>query len=295
MSNAHASLGNRVSTVLARQLGGQLLTYREAAGLNQAQAADSLSAQAAKVAKMERGWVPFRDPDVVALCRLYGVDDPQVVQGLLRLAKLDRERRRAKGWWVNSLTAGTLREYIAMEDVAVKVRTWQLALIPGLFQTPDYMRALAVAAVSPDEIHEVERIVDVRVRRQHRLAGATPLRVHAVIWEAALRQMIGGPQVMRQQLEHLRELSDLPTIDVQVLPFSAGVHSCGGGSFNILMFAEEGAMDVVHMDGLRATNWVEGVEESASYSELFARTCAMSLSPYDSMRFVESIAKGMDE
>lgn len=295
MSKAHAGLGNRVSTVLARQLGGQLLAFREAAGLNQAQAADALSAQAAKVAKMERGWVPFRDPDVVALCRLYEVEDPQVVQGLLRLAKLDRERRRAKGWWVSSLTAGNLREYIAMEDVAIKVRTWQLALIPGLFQTPEYMRALAVAAVSPDEIDEVERIVDVRVRRQHRLGGSSPLRVHAVIWEAALRQMIGGPQVMRQQLEHLRELAERPTIDVQVLPFRAGVHSCGGGSFNILTFAEEGATDVVHMDGLRTTNWVEGVEESASYTELFARTCAMSLSPYDSMRFLESVAKGMNE
>lgn len=295
MSKAQANLGNRVSTVLARQLGGQLLTFREAAGLNQAQAADALSAQAAKVAKMERGWVPFRDPDIVALCRLYGVESQQVVAGLLRLAKLDRERRRAKGWWVTSLTAGTLREYIAMEDVAAKVRTWQLALIPGLFQTPEYTRALAVAAVSPDEIDEVERIVDVRLRRQRRLSGPAPLRVHAVIWEAALRQMIGGPQVMRQQLEHLRELADAPTIDVQVLPFRAGVHSCGGGSFNMLTFAEEGAMDVVHMDGLRTTNWVEGVEESASYTELFARICALSLSPYDSMQFIESIAKGMNE
>ncbi|THA76658.1 XRE family transcriptional regulator [Streptomyces sp. A0642] len=280
---------------MARQLGGQLLAFREAAGLNQAHAADILSAQAAKVAKMERGWVPFRDPDIIALCRLYGVESPQVVEGLLRLAKLDRERRRAKGWWVTSLTAGNLREYIAMEDVAVKVRTWQLALIPGLFQTPEYMRALAVAAVSPDEIDEVERIVDVRLRRQRRLSGPTPLRVHAVIWEAALRQMIGGPRVMRHQLERLRELADEPTIDIQVLPFRAGVHSCGGGSFNILTFAEEGAMDVVHMDGLRTTNWVEGVEESASYTELFARTCATSLSPYDSMMFIEAIAKGMNE
>ncbi|MFF1922254.1 helix-turn-helix domain-containing protein [Streptomyces sp. NPDC058221] len=295
MPKVRADLGNRVSTVLARQLGGQLLTFREAAGLNQTQAAGALSAQAAKVAKMERGWVPFRDPDIVALCRLYGIDGPEVVDGLLRLAKLDRERRRAKGWWASPLTAGNLREYIAMEDVALKVRTWQLALIPGLFQTPEYTRSLAVAAVSPDEIDEVERIVEVRLRRQRRLGGATPLRVHAVIWEAALRQMIGGPQVMRQQLEHLRELAEEPTIDVQVLPFRAGVHSCGGGSFNILTFAEEGAMDVVHMDGLRNTNWVEGVEESASYTELFARTCALSLSPYDSMRVVESIAKGMNE
>ncbi|MFB7555431.1 DUF5753 domain-containing protein [Streptomyces brevispora] len=295
MPKSRADTGNRVSTVLARQLGGQLLGFREAAGLNQAQAAATLSAQAAKVAKMEHGWVPFRDPDVIALCQAYGVDSPDTVDGLLKLAKLDRERRRAKGWWVTSLTQGSLREYIAMEDVALRLQTWQLALIPGLFQTPEYMRALAVAAVSPDRIDEVERLVDVRLRRQRRLRGDNPLRVHAVIWEAALRQMIGGPRVMRQQLEHLCALADQPNIDVQVLPFRAGVHSCGGGPFNILSFAESGALDVVHMDGLRSTNWVEGAEESAAYTDLFARTCATSLSPYDSLRLIESIAKGMNE
>nr|WP_280118749.1 DUF5753 domain-containing protein [Streptomyces brevispora] len=140
-----------------------------------------------------------------------------------------------------------------------------------------------------------ERLVDVRLRRQRRLRGDNPLRVHAVIWEAALRQMIGGPRVMRQQLEHLCALADQPNIDVQVLPFRAGVHSCGGGPFNILSFAESGALDVVHMDGLRSTNWVEGAEESAAYTDLFARTCATSLSPYDSLRLIESIAKGMNE
>ncbi|MET9807397.1 helix-turn-helix domain-containing protein [Streptomyces halstedii] len=295
MPKARVDTGNRVSTVLARQLGNQLLGFREAAGLNQTQAAEVLSAQAAKVAKMERGWVPFRDPDVIALCQLYGVDAPGTLESLLRLAKLDRERRKAKGWWVTSLTPGSLREYIAMEDVALRLRTWQLALIPGLFQTPEYMRALAVAAVSPDRIEEIERLVDVRSRRQQRLHGDNPLRVHAVIWEAALRQMIGGPRAMRQQLRHLCELMEAPNIDVQVLPFRAGVHSCGGGPFNILSFAEEGAVDVVHMDGLRSTNWVEGAEESAAYTELFTRTCATSLSPYDSLRFVESIAKGMNE
>ncbi|MBH0247124.1 XRE family transcriptional regulator, partial [Streptomyces cavourensis] len=168
-------------------------------------------------------------------------------------------------------------------------------LIPGLFQTPDYMRALSVAAVSPDRISEIERIVGVRLQRQQRLYGDEPLRIHAVIWEAALRQMIGGPQVMRQQLQHLRELAEQPNIDVQVLPFEAGVHSCGGGPFNILSFADSGALDVVHMDGLRSTNWVEGAEESAAYNDLFAQICGMSLSPYASLRFMESVAKGMEK
>ncbi|NUV80469.1 DUF5753 domain-containing protein [Streptomyces sp. CAI-155] len=287
--------GNRTSTVLGRRLGSELLRLRDAAGKTQQQAAQAISATNSKIVKMERGWVPMRDPDIRTLCDFYGQDDPDRVGHLLEVARVDRERRKAKGWWVSSLTQGSLREYIAMEDVALRVRIWQLALIPGLFQTPDYMRALSVAAVSPDRISEIERFVGVRLQRQQRLYGDEPLRIHAVIWEAALRQMIGGPQVMRQQLQHLRELAEQPNIDVQVLPFEAGVHSCGGGPFNILSFADSGALDVVHMDGLRSTNWVEGAEESAAYNDLFAQICGMSLSPYASLRFMESVAKGMEK
>ncbi|MEU3185015.1 helix-turn-helix transcriptional regulator [Streptomyces sp. NPDC006923] len=294
MTQGRANAGNRVSTVLARQLGGQLLSFREAAGLNQSSAAEVLSSQTAKVAKMERGWVPFRDPDIIALCKLYGVEDERVVAGLLRLAKLDRERRRAKGWW-GALDPGNLREYIAMEDAALKVREWQLSLIPGLFQTADYTRAMAVPDISVDKIGQIEQVVDVRLRRQARLYDDPPLQVHAVIWEAALRQLIGGPKVMRQQLAHLNELARLPNILIQVLPFRAGGYPGVGGCFNVLSFAEEGALDVVHMDGLRSTTWVEGLEESADYVHLFARLCGVSLSPYDSAQLINSLGKELSE
>ncbi|MFJ2443974.1 MULTISPECIES: helix-turn-helix domain-containing protein [unclassified Streptomyces] len=292
MTQRRANMGNRVTTVLARQLGSQLLAFREAVGLNQTRAAEVLSAQTAKVGKMEQGWVPFRDPDIIALCKLYGVDDDQVVQGLLGLAKLDRERRRVKGWW-NVLDQGNLREYIAMEDVALKVRCWQISLIPGLFQTAEYIRAMAVSAILPDDIDGIERIVDVRLRRQARLHGDRALQVHAVISEAALRQLMGGSGVMKRQLAQLRESTELPNVQVQVLPFRASGYPGSGGPFNILSFAEEGAVDVVHMDGLGSTAWVEGTEESAIYASLFARLCAVSLSPHDSAQLIEDIGKEM--
>ncbi|MEU6867259.1 Scr1 family TA system antitoxin-like transcriptional regulator, partial [Streptomyces sp. NPDC046876] len=171
MAAAQTSLGNRVSTVLARRLGGELLRLRDAAGLTQPQAAQVLSATAAKIAKMERGWVPFRDPDIVALCKLYGVTDPAVVQGLLDLAKLDRERRKAKGWWRHFPTVGNLAEYVAMEDVATRIRTWQLSLIPGLLQAPDYIRALGVSSDSWTHPDQIEEMVETRTKRQARLQG----------------------------------------------------------------------------------------------------------------------------
>ncbi|TDU77102.1 helix-turn-helix transcriptional regulator [Streptomyces sp. KS 21] len=292
MAASQTALGNRVSTVLARRLGGELLRLRDAAGLTQPQAAQVLSATAAKVAKMERGWVPFRDPDVVALCKLYGETDEAVVGGLLALAKLDRERRKAKGWWQHSPDAGSMAEYIAMEDVATKVRTWQLSLIPGLLQTADYARALAVSDEFWQDPDDIERVVAIRVKRQNRLWSDVPLQVHAVIWEGALRQEVGGVAVMSAQLAHLLQLADMPNVHVQVLPFRAGGHPCIVGPFNVISFAEADAMDVVHVDVIGSTVWVESREQSAEYSRYFDRTARMSLAPRDSIDLIDDIRKG---
>ncbi|MGW7594517.1 helix-turn-helix domain-containing protein, partial [Streptomyces rubiginosohelvolus] len=99
MAGSNPDRGRTVSTVLGRRLGGELLRMREACSLRQAHAAEALTASVAKVAKIERGLVPMRDPDVRALCHLYGETDETTVGKLLALAKTDRERRKASGWW----------------------------------------------------------------------------------------------------------------------------------------------------------------------------------------------------
>ncbi|MFI6004306.1 DUF5753 domain-containing protein [Streptomyces sp. NPDC051366] len=186
-----------------------------------------------------------------------------------------------------------MAEYIAMEDVATSVRTWQLSLIPGLLQTADYTRALAVSDEFWQDPDDIERIVAVRVKRQHRLRSDVPLQVHAVIWEGALRQEVGGTHVMRAQLAHLLELAELPNVHVQVLPYRAGGHPCIGGTFNVVSFAEAEAMDVVHVDVIGSTVWVESREQSALYRRYFDRTARMSLAPRDSIDLIDSIHKGL--
>ncbi|MCX5405890.1 helix-turn-helix domain-containing protein [Streptomyces sp. NBC_00335] len=283
---------NRVSTVLARRLGGELLRLRDAAGLTQPQAAQVLSATAAKVAKMERGWVPFRDPDIVALCKLYGETDESAVAGLLALAKLDRERRKAKGWWQQVPTVGGFAEYVAMEDVATRIRTWQLALVPGLLQTSDYIRALGVSSDSWTHPDEIEVMVTTRTRRQNRLWGERPLEFHAIVWEAALRQEIGGRAVMAGQLAHLVEKAHLPNIHIQVLPFRVGAAHGVGGAFNILSFAEQGALDVGYTESVAATVWAEGAEANERFRRAFDRLSRLSLAPHDSVNLIDAICKG---
>ncbi|WP_407838154.1 helix-turn-helix domain-containing protein [Streptomyces sp. DSM 116496] len=285
--------GNRVSTVLGRRLGGELSKLRAAAGRTQAQAALEITATPTKVQKMESGWVPMRDPDIRVLCEFYGVTDAEFVNGLLDLAKLDRERRKAKGWWQKIPTVGSLAEYVAMEDVATRIRTWQLALVPGLLQTPDYIRALGVGSDSWTHPDEIEEMVTTRTKRQARLWGDRPLEFHAVIWEAALRQEIGGREVMRGQLEHLLHMAELPHVHVQVLPFRAGAHHGVAGAFNIISFAEQGAVDVGYSEGVASTVWVEGAEANQAYVRSFDRVARMSLAPRDSANLISAISKGI--
>ncbi|MER6423365.1 helix-turn-helix transcriptional regulator [Streptomyces sp. NPDC001137] len=276
---------------MGRRLGAELLRLRDMAGKTQQQAAESINATGTKIVKMERGWVPMRDPDIRVLCEFYGLEDPSTLTRLLNLARLDRERRKAKGWWQDSPHPGTLSEYIALEDAASRVRTWELSLIPGLFQTAEYARSLAVSEgvgvwEDPDEI---ERLVEIRMRRQARLYDEHPLEVYAIVWEAALRQLIGGPGTMRAQLEHLLKVAELPNVRLQVLPFRAGGHPSITGPFTIISFAESEAVDVVHADTIMSTVWAENEAESAAYSAFFDRTARLSLAQQDSALLIDTI------
>lgn len=291
--NGTAQLGNRVSTVLGRKLGSELLRLRDASGKTQHQAAEVINATNSKIVKMERGWVPMRDPDIRALCELYGLEDRDALVRLLELAKLDRERRKAKGWWQHSPNAGGLAEYVAMEDAATRVRNWQSSLIPGLFQTPEYTRALAVSEGDWEDPDDIERWVEVKQRRQERLLGDRPVLAYAMIWEAALRQQVGGATVMHAQLEHLLDLAALPNVRLQVVPFRAGGHPCIAGPFSILSFAETEALDVVQVDALTGPMWVEDEVRGSMYSERFDRTARLALAPRDSTTLIDSLRKEM--
>ncbi|MEV6588274.1 helix-turn-helix domain-containing protein [Streptomyces acidicola] len=291
MTAGKFSRGNRVSTVLARKLGGELLRLRDEAGLTQPQAAAALSATAAKVAKMERGWVPFRDPDIQILCDLYGVADARVVDRLLSLARTDRERRKAKGWWNQYPELRSLVEYVALEDIATGIRTWQGAFVPGLLQTPDYARALAIGNADWEDPDDIERFVEAKTARQVRLSDSTPLGLWAVMGEGALRQLVGGREVMRAQLAHLVEASALPNVKLQVIPFLAGSHPGMTSAFSIVSFAEPGAMDVVYMDTTSSTLWLESEADAVRHNTTFERIARNGLALHDSVALIERIRK----
>ncbi|MFE7276658.1 helix-turn-helix domain-containing protein [Streptomyces sp. NPDC057623] len=293
MTASQARQGNSTSSVLGRRLGAELLRLRTAAGFTQPQAAKALSSSTAKVAKMEGGWVPVRDPDIRALCELYGVHDLSAVGGLLELARVDRERRKAKGWWDDFNLPGVMQEYVALESAATTIRAWQPAFIPGLLQTPEYVRALreSPAARMTKSPEPDDKFIAARLARRRRLYDDPPLSLRVVIYEAVLHNFPGSAATATGQLEELLKVADLPSVDLRVFPFSAGTHSGLNGSFNIISFAAPGAMDVVYVEAPFAQRWVEGGQGAAAYDELFEKITERSLDERESVAFLHTLRK----
>ena len=289
--NAQAP-GSQPSTVLGRQLGDELRRHRERARMSTAQAAEALECTKGKISRIENGRASLRSPDLVALLTAYGVQDPSVRDRLGKLARTANRRRRG-GWWnqYGSVLVDTYRDYVELEAIADSIRTFQAQLVPGLLQTAEYVRAVIDASEESETAEEVEQFVQVRLARQERLAGENPLQLCAVLAEGLLLQEVGGAHVMREQLDHLSAMSELPNITVQVLPFTRGAHASMFGPYVVLGFPQEEAMDVVLTDNPTGSMWLERDPEVSRYRALFdaARSCA--LSPAESRSVIRRRAK----
>ena len=276
------------STVLGRQLGDELRRLREAAGLTTVDAAEALDCTKGKVSRIENGRVAVRLPDLTAMLQAYHVPDAEVRDRLAALAR-KANRRRRQGWWnqYSSVLADTYRDYIALEAMAQSIRTFQAQLVPGLLQIPEYSRAVTVASRQWKTAEEIEKFVQVRLARQERLTGDSPLRVWAVLSEAVLVQQVGGPQVMAAQLQHLLDISERSNVTIQVLSFSQGAHASMFGPYVVLGFPEEGALDVVLADNPTGSTWLEREQEVARYRDLFDAARTSALSPVESRAIIQ--------
>ncbi|MEF9903404.1 helix-turn-helix domain-containing protein [Streptomyces sp. P9-A2] len=280
------------STVLGRQLGDELRRLREAAALTTTQAAEALDCTKGKISRIENGRVTVRLPDLTAMLLTYGAMDAELRDRLSLLAR-KANRRRRQGWWnqYGSVLADTYRDYIALEAMARTIRTFQAQLVPGLLQTPEYIRAVTVASHQWQTADEIEQFVQVRLARQKRLVNDSPLQLWAVLSEAVLLQQVGGPKVMSAQLEQLLIASEQPNVTIQVLPFSRGAHASMFGPYVVLGFPEEAALDVVLADNPTGSMWLEREAEVGRYQELFDAARTAALSPVESRTVIRRRAK----
>ena len=278
----------RVSpTVRLRKVVRRLLVWREAADMRQDDVATALQWSKAKISRFENADQVPGPADVLALAAIYGVNDAERDQ-YVALSLQARQR----GWWQSygDSLANNFGEYVGLEAEARHVREFAIDLIPGLLQTEAYASALVEAWVPRVGDSVARDRANLRRERQKNLIGDDPVSVTAVVGEAALRQLVGGTEVMRQQLDHLAEVSKLPNVDIQVLPFAAGGVPAMGSPFIILSFAEPDDPDVAFSEHLTGCVYVEDVDELASYNLNFGALQDTALAPESSGEFITSLA-----
>ena len=272
-------------TLRKRRLVSELRRLREAADLTIEDVAGRLECSASKISRIETGRVGVTPRDVRDMLSAYGADRA-TLDGLVQLAR--DARRRA--WWDEFGDVAPGR-YVGFEADAERVRTYQGLMVPGLLQSEAYTRAL-IRAVLPDAAPaEVDRRVELRKARQALLVADDPLRLHAVVDEAALRRLVGGREVMAEQLRRLDEVGKLPNITLQVASFEAGGHAALDGPFVILSFPEQSDPAVVYIESPKGDVYWEEPSDVARYSDMFARLSADSLDPAASSALVGRVAR----
>jgi transcriptional regulator with XRE-family HTH domain len=273
-----------------RRLGAELRQLRRRADLQLVEVARELDCSASKISRLENGKGIPRMPDVVALMRLYGVTDEERRERLTQLVHESREQ----GWW-ERYTDGVQAErfvmnaparYAALETEAVRVRSFEVAWVHGLLQAPAYTRAVLEALLSERTDSEVDRLVELRLRRQEALTKRTPpLQLEVVLDESVLSRVVGSPEVMAAQLRYLRERSTLPNVTVRVLPFSTGLHRAHAGPFQILEFADTIGSDVVFIESPSGDTY-ENESDVELYKDVLADVADRALDPDASREIV---------
>ncbi|MGH8967328.1 MAG: helix-turn-helix domain-containing protein, partial [Actinomycetes bacterium] len=209
------------------QLGRELRTWRLRSGMEARAVAQVLVCSPSKVSKIESGQATVSPLELQMLLRLYAVPEGEPTERITAVAASARQRSQHR-------VAPWLRAYVGYEAEAVEIKLFHIDLMPGLLQTEAYTRAIIAPHDPAMDRTGVERLVAIRRERQARLLDDAPPRLHAIVHEAAIRSLVGGREVMREQLKRLLELSELPTVSLQVLPFSVGAHPSMGTAFSIL-------------------------------------------------------------
>jgi transcriptional regulator with XRE-family HTH domain len=269
-------------TVRHRRLAAELRRLRENAGLSPEHAAAAIGWSRPKLVKLELAQAVPSVADVEAILEAYGGED-RLKFALLQLARDVRKR----GWW--TAYGEVLSESFAqLEDAASSIRSWQLEVVPGLLQTEDYIRHLALTGSRDKDT--VDRRVQARLMRQTVLTRHDAPTLEVLLHEAALRSQVGGRDVIRTQLAALRTSSLRANVSIRVMPATVGIRpAIGEGSFTIFDFAEPLAGGVVHLDTVAGDLYVEDLEQVRRCNLVYDRIADVCLSVEESAAFMAAL------
>ena len=255
------------------------------------QVTEHLLCSPSKVSRIETGQRDATLRDVRDLCDLYGVTAEAERDHLMALAR----EAKQPGWWQSyDLPYST---YVGLRGGGAFIKDYDSAVIPGLLQTPEYVRGLysdpmpepSVGDLTPEI---VDKRVEERLRRQRVLTREepSPLTFWVILDEAVLHRVVGGTAVMGAQLRRVVQEMRRPNITVQVLPYSVGAHPALNSTFNILEFSGL-APDIVYSEGLSGRIFIDRPEDVRRYKEVFDHLCEIALAPDRSAELMMRISK----
>jgi transcriptional regulator with XRE-family HTH domain len=276
-------------TVRRRRLGAELRRLRDAQSLKLEEVAERLDVAPSTLSRIETGKAPTKTAYLTAMLDLYGVKDPGARKVLIDMA---REGHR-KGWWsiYDDVLPSGFDIYVGLEAEASALRSYESDLVHGLLQTTDYALAVLRELRPRDSEEMLDRVVELRMQRQRLLDQDPPLDLWIILDESAIRRNIGGPAVMRRQLQHLVEASRWPNVTLQVLAFDCGAHAGLIGPLSILGFPERTDPEVAYTECLGGMIYLEKDREVRACAEAFDRMRASALSPAASVELIQRAAE----
>jgi transcriptional regulator with XRE-family HTH domain len=263
------ALDNGGSIVRRLQLGARLRALRQAKGVTREDAGWVIRASESKISRMELGRVSFKERDVTDLLNLYGVDEPAEHERLLALTR----EANAPSWWhtYGDVLDSWFQNYLDLEQAAELIRTYEVQFVPGLLQTDAYARAVIRLGHGNATSGEIDRRAELRMARKQVLDRVDAPRLWAVLDEAVLRRPIGGYEVLREQIRYLIEVGDSPHVRLQVIPFDSGGHAAAGGAFSILRFPHAELPDVVYIEHLTSSVYLDKRDDVDAYAAAIGR------------------------
>jgi transcriptional regulator with XRE-family HTH domain len=274
-------------TVRSRRLGAKIRYYRDEARLDQTEAARAINIKQAQMSNVESGKARITPENLKTLARLLDIPPDAAI----RMEEL-RARAAIPGWWekYSDILSEPMQALVELEAEASWIRTYEGQVIPGLLQTKEYAERIISAGSAHARVGDIDRMLELRLRRQQRLESPD-FQLTAVVSEMVIRQQIGGPDVLRDQLTYLVRATREHNVTVQVVPFAADAHAALCDQFIIIQWPAEDDPEAVYVDGLTSWRIHESNPEIRQYNHAFASVQTRALSPRASIRLINGAIK----
>ena len=278
-------------TVARWELGLRLRAHREASDHHVATAAKAVGTGQSFLSGVEAGKTKVGEERLTMLCALYDLDEDET-RDLTRL----REQANERPWWsrYSGLFGADMLRFFGFEHGADTIRAYSGGLVNGLLQTEDYARAVINSAVPNIRLAETERRLEARMIRQRRLTGEDPPHLTAVMNEAALRQQVGGREVLREQVRHLLDRAEEyeQALDLRIVPFTAGAYDAlDGSSFYIFTFPSAQLPTLGWQETVTSTALIEDEMQIREYTVAYNQAAEAALSRAESLKLLRGIVK----